>query len=302
MERYYTYGPYKPVVTVEGEWVTITIDTPTILSQEADYRKTVTLCEKGKYAEAKQILTTLLDKSPFNSEYHRIMGQIRSDEGAQDEAINWFIDALRFRELYGIDLTVEFKATPAELKQAQTFYNEFLEYRDDKAPGEEYELVANWAEDLKMNRFFELVGETQYRRSNLNTFLDSLEKDPLGLDERDPVQEREMKRFLESQKRVDINTSVVLYMVSALKFFANMPSEQVKRIAVEIAMSGTNGFSPEKEGYTVSSIPGKEFSGYQIMAYMYVAWALAIPEQLLSLGLEWHREWEVARKMMIPKT
>ena len=59
LENYYTNGPFKPKITVEGEWVTIEIDNPTILSQEADYRKTVALCEKGKYSEARQILKTL---------------------------------------------------------------------------------------------------------------------------------------------------------------------------------------------------------------------------------------------------
>ena len=96
LESYYTYGPFKPKITVEGEWITIEIDNPTILSQEADYRKTVALCEKGKYSEARQILKTLIEKNPTNSEYHRIMGQIRSDEGDQDEAVNYLIDALRW--------------------------------------------------------------------------------------------------------------------------------------------------------------------------------------------------------------
>ncbi|MFN9321516.1 MAG: tetratricopeptide repeat protein, partial [Chitinophagales bacterium] len=67
-----------------------------MLSQEADYKKTVALCEKGRYAEAKPILQILIDKNPTNSEYHRIMGQILSDEGDQEEAINCLIDALRW--------------------------------------------------------------------------------------------------------------------------------------------------------------------------------------------------------------
>ena len=56
----------------------------------------ITLCEKGKYAEAKQLLKKLIEVNPANSEYHRIMGQILSDEGDQDEAINSLIDALRW--------------------------------------------------------------------------------------------------------------------------------------------------------------------------------------------------------------
>jgi predicted Zn-dependent protease len=96
LEKYYTYGPYKPTVNIDKDWVTIEIDTPTIISQEADYRKTVALCEKGKYSEAKPILKNLIQKNPTNSEYHRIMGQILSDEGDEEEAINCLIDALRW--------------------------------------------------------------------------------------------------------------------------------------------------------------------------------------------------------------
>ena len=33
LENYYTYGPYKPKVTIAKDWVTIEIDTPTIISQ-----------------------------------------------------------------------------------------------------------------------------------------------------------------------------------------------------------------------------------------------------------------------------
>ena len=96
LENYYTYGPYKPKISIDNDWVKIEIDTPTIISQEADYKKTVALCENGKYSEAKPILKKLIEKNPTNSEYHRIMGQILSDEGEQEEAINCLIDSLRW--------------------------------------------------------------------------------------------------------------------------------------------------------------------------------------------------------------
>lgn len=96
LKKYYTFGPFSPKVSIADDWVTIDIDTPTILSQEADYLKTVALCEKGNYQEAKPILQKLIANNPTNSEFHRIMGQILSDEGNQDEAINCLIDALRW--------------------------------------------------------------------------------------------------------------------------------------------------------------------------------------------------------------
>ncbi len=84
VSEYYTFGPYKPKVEIENDWIRIDIDFPTIISQEADYKKVVSLCENGKYPEAKRILTSLISKNPTVSEYHRIMGQILSDEGNQD--------------------------------------------------------------------------------------------------------------------------------------------------------------------------------------------------------------------------
>lgn len=96
LSEYYQYGPFKPKVTVKDNLVIIDIDVPSIVTQEADYKKTVALCEKGKYADAKPILNNLLEKNPTNSEYHRIMGQILSDEGNQDKAVDHLIDALRW--------------------------------------------------------------------------------------------------------------------------------------------------------------------------------------------------------------
>jgi len=129
LEKYYTYGPYKPKVSINNDCVTIEIDTPTILSQETDYRKTVALCEKGKYSEAKKLLDDLIKKNPTNSEYHRIYGQILSDEGAQGEAINSLIDALRWDSKNGWALIMMgniFAKYKHDVPTAMKYYNQAL--------------------------------------------------------------------------------------------------------------------------------------------------------------------------------
>ncbi len=624
LEKYYTYGPYKPRVTIDKDWVTIQIDTITIVSKEADYRKTVALCEKGKYTEAKPILQQLIDKNPTNSEYHRIMGQILSDEGDQEEAINCLIDALRwdskngwallmmgnifakfksdvptamkyydqallanttdhislnnigylllqqhqleeakkylweavkinseypnthftlaliaekendlqsafystiqsikfskqkdalfqnavkqafeiatkiiatgegkkiFREyrhqlefdggteiditedaaiptaakiefaenydrakhivrfkpnypavehlimhelvhldfviearkgelnqlfistqqhkavfikdlepttrkfnkigisdeaianyhsglfdgmnrqvyntpidlfiedflyskyaelrpyqflslytliqegikavtdkkivelspkdilskskvynmvnalqyqtLFGIDLVKDFMATSNELKQANTFYDEYLQYKEDKEPGEEYELVLHWAEDLQLDKNFELINEQEYRnkRTDIDNLLNSIEQDPYDLESNKPYKDKQMDKFQQSQEKIGTNMAVVMFMVDALQYFEAMPKEAIKKIAFEIAMQGTEGYRPEKKDYTISSISGKQFSGYHILAYYYVSWALAIPGEVDKLGLSYQQEYELATQM-----
>ena len=72
--KYFTVEPYKPRVSIEGEWISIEVDTETIADQRSEYNKAISFCEKGKYQEAKPILKQLVEKNPSISEYHRIMG------------------------------------------------------------------------------------------------------------------------------------------------------------------------------------------------------------------------------------
>jgi hypothetical protein len=213
------------------------------------------------------------------------------------------VNAIQYKELYGIDFIKDHQATPAELKQANEFYEEFIEYKLDKEPAEEYELVMNWAEDLKLHKNFELIAEKEYliKRTNIDNFLSSIEKDPFNIKTPDPSEKRDMDKFQKSQKEIGTNMSVVMYMVSALEFFQGMPNDEIRKIAFDIALQGRLGYSPDKDGYRIPSIPNKEFSGYNILAYYYVSWALSNPDLLSQLQLPYTEEYELALKMYNPK-
>ena len=94
--------------------------------------------------------------------------------------------------------------------------------------------------------------------------------------------------------------AVVIFMVEALQFFEGKPKEEIKRIAFEIAMQGTQGYRPDKSDYRISSIARKTFSGYHILAYYYVSWALALPEMLSQLQLPYDEEYQLALTMHKP--
>ena len=208
------------------------------------------------------------------------------------------VSALQLKDLYGIDLITEFKANRSELEQAKTFYSEFQEYKEDKEPGEEYELLQHWAEDLKLTHCFQLIKEEDYKRNdNKSTeFLKLFEKYQQGL-ENSVDQEDETRTFLEKQKENGTNVDVVLFMIEALKYFEGLSIDKIKTIAFEIAMQGTNGYHPEKSGYKIDLIPNIEFAGYQILAYYYVSFALAAPEVLMELKLPYHEEYLLAKAM-----
>lgn len=220
--------------------------------------------------------------------------------------------AMLFRELYGVDRVADLKATRQELKQAQTFFDEFCDYRTDREPGEEYELVEHWAKDLQLNPYFKLVPEQEHLArkhqprpaplgADLEEQLGRIEADPLDQFANDPEREAEMRTFLQGQEAMGLNSAVLMFMVDALQHFKDQPKAKIKETAFEIALLGTQGIEPGKQGYKLANVPEKTFSGNHLLAYYYVSWKLAIPEMLEQLQLPFDREYAMAQQFIDPK-
>ncbi|MEJ8841509.1 tetratricopeptide repeat protein [Lacibacter sp. H375] len=210
------------------------------------------------------------------------------------------LNAIQFKDLFGVDLLKAFDATLKEQKQAEALWEEYLDYRADKEPGEEYEIIQHWGEDLGLEKYFQLIDEQDFRKrpKDVDSFLESLDKDPLGLEQDTNLKEREMNRFQENEQSKGTNPAVLMYMVDALGYFEGMGKDKIKAIAFDIAMLGTQGINPEEGNvYSVPSIQGKEFSGYHLLAYYYVSWKLAVPEMLGQLGLPFDDEYKLAEQM-----
>lgn len=93
---FYTHGDSIPEVEVRDGVIEVTVNLGKLTGNASDFRKAVALCEKGDYVRARPILEQLAQRDPTNSEVHRILGQISSDEGDHDAAIDHLIDALRW--------------------------------------------------------------------------------------------------------------------------------------------------------------------------------------------------------------
>ncbi|TGM78608.1 hypothetical protein EHR04_02280 [Leptospira levettii] len=196
------------------------------------------------------------------------------------------VSAMQFGELFYIDYVNDFKSNAEELKIAKVFYEEFLDIAKEKPEGIEYDLIQKWAKRLQIDYLFNLVDEEEHL-------------EPLPAKNSVSNEDVEMARFLQSQEIIGTNHAVILHMIGARKYFATLPKEEVKNIAIEIATLGTNGISPEKTGYTVSKIPGRSFSGYELLSYYYVSFAIALPELIPKLGLPFHDEFNIASKFEI---
>lgn len=221
------------------------------------------------------------------------------------------VGALNLHYLYGIKVIAGYKPTKLELKKALDLYDEFGAY-DDYKPGEEYELISYFAEELNIEDFFSMTDEDSYKRDTMERqeATDALKRMALGENESeegnsfDGLSEEQKQRqdnFYENNKDGEDGAKtfmMAMYMLGALESFDGMPKSEIGKIAFEIAMIGTRGISPEKKsGYKVSAFPDKDFGGYQLLAYYYVSWALAYPEKLPALGLPFDTAWQTAQEM-----
>jgi hypothetical protein len=107
----------------------------------------------------------------------------------------------------------------------------------------------------------------------------------------------ELVDFMANHAQKDLNLAVAYHMVNALDFFKDFDNEKVKEIAFEIALTGQIGIDPKKNGYRVSEIVNKNFSGYNLLAYYYVIWAIAISELVNDLQMPFEKEFELAKSI-----
>jgi Tfp pilus assembly protein PilF len=209
------------------------------------------------------------------------------------------VNAIQFEELFGVDLINEFKATPSEIKQGKGLYEEYLQYKTDKEPGEEYEVIQHWAEDLNVGRYFVLVREEEFdaKFNDVNDLLTSIIDNPYDLGVNEDEKNKEMEQFQEAHAELGINMAVATYMIEALHYFQGKSESDIKDAAFEIAMQRTQGYKPEGKSYRVSNIPNKIITGFQILAYYYVSWSLVLLEMVKDLHLPYANEYKLALNM-----
>jgi tetratricopeptide (TPR) repeat protein len=96
LRQRYAIGVYIPEAKVEGDLIHIQIDEAEVDRMNEEYQRIVRLAEKGKYDEAKRLIADVIAKGTAHSDVYRIYGQILFDQSAFEEALDQFLDALRW--------------------------------------------------------------------------------------------------------------------------------------------------------------------------------------------------------------
>jgi hypothetical protein len=91
--------------------------------------------------------------------------------------------------------------------------------------------------------------------------------------------------------------AVTMYCLSALQHFEDKDLDEIQKVGFEIGLLGQQGIDPSNQSkkYTLKSIPSKEFTGLQLLTYMYPAFQVIDP--FLDTGLEFKKEYEAAKKL-----
>jgi tetratricopeptide (TPR) repeat protein len=227
------------------------------------------------------------------------------------------VAALHFKDLFGYDLTRDFQASIPDMKEAQRLWKEYQDYRVDRQPGEEYELVQHWGKDLGMAAYFKLKDEASIRgdlatgraktegpidltaepngEQTPEELLASIERDPLNLNGPEPADAR--KEPVNYDDSPAGQMAVMFYCLDALKYLDGKTRNQVQEVAFEIGMLGRSGINPDDRTrkFNLASVPGKSFTSLQMLAWMYTSFKELDPS--LDTGLEFAKEWEMARAM-----
>ena len=210
------------------------------------------------------------------------------------------VTSMHFKDIYGINLIGQYHPTRQELEHAKDLYEEFKAYLNTYKAGDEYEMLEYFVQSFNMEDLVDIINESQVTAGmkadlSMKSDLKDLAEGALSEEDADAAN---AQFALNHQDGADPTETMMMsmYMLGAMEHLDTLEPQDVHRIAIEIAMVGVTGINPKKK-YSIKSLPGKEFGGYQFLAYYYVSWARAIPEKLDKLGLPFSKAYESALQM-----
>jgi len=199
------------------------------------------------------------------------------------------VNAHQFKDLYGFDLSNQFEVTSQQLKISKELYSEYQKYQKNGRALDAHELIQQWAKRLNIENYFSLMEENAFRVSKSNG--SSGEPDHFINPELQSLNKAQIDFATEPAGQ----SAVTMYMLAALQYFNGMPPAKIKEIGFEIGLLGQKGIDHAnmEQRYYLKSIPDKEFTGLQILSYMYVAFHFIDPT--LDMGLNFKKEFETAK-------
>jgi tetratricopeptide (TPR) repeat protein len=287
-------------------------------SFDAELQKAMRRLTDGKLEDARLILEDLAYQSPIDPNVLYNLGMVYSDLGDIDMAIETLKRCVNITPLYSnafVALGVAY-ARQNKQKEALIEFKKGIEL--DKNNSYAYRNMAsvfgkmgdnsNALEHLKLaydidpcdpHTLYGLGLMYQNLGDNVNATVFYKKLVELGTPQelvdlaKDSLREIAVGTVKEKGFRMD----AMFYCLAAMEKFAKMKREDIQKISFEIGIKGMDGIdinNPSKK-YTIRSMQG-EFTGLQLISYMYVGFKVIAPEQ--NVGIDLSREYNAAKKLL----
>ena len=158
------------------------------------------------------------------------------------------------------------------MRTGRQLFGLWQECIQDYQPGDEYDLVDEFAAVLKMANFYEWQPDEEVPAEEGG-----------GSSNLDLLQSKEM--------------ASVMYCLSAWQRFEKMNRDDILKIVSEIAILGQSGldYASSEQKYRLASLPGESFSGLQLMCLMYVGFKDIQPT--LDVGMDLSEPYQMALQL-----
>jgi tetratricopeptide (TPR) repeat protein len=157
-------------------------------------------------------------------------------------------------------------------KTGKQFFDIWKRRIDSFKPGDEYEIVDEYAQLLKLQKWYEWKHDfTSPQQSGPDSQLPS-----------------------ETAPLIKPASETFNYCLDALKRFQAKPREEIFKVVSEIGLLGTKGIDHTTTGksYTLKTLPGETFTGLHLLCLMYVGFKIIEPT--LNTGLDFKDAYEMA--------
>jgi tetratricopeptide (TPR) repeat protein len=164
IKKVYSFGSHKPEVELKENGIAIIFNKDFLQKSHEDFQGLIRLSENREYDKALEKVKNLLEENPAVSEYHRIMGQILSEQGHPKKAIDSLIEAVRLAPNNSSALIMLgniYAKDRSDADTALTFYERVLETdpEDHLALNNMGGNLANLSKYDDAKRYFDLAHE-----------------------------------------------------------------------------------------------------------------------------------------------
>lgn len=285
---------------------------------EAEFEESIRLLSDGELEKARFILEDLAFQSPKDPNVLYNLGMCYSDLNDIDIATDTLNRCVKIAPLYSNAYVALGVAYVRQGKQKEALFhftkaigldkNNSFAYRNlatiygkmgDNVNALKYLKLAFDIDSCDPHTLYGLGLIYQNLGDNINATIYFKKLIELGVPQEliDLAKDSLREIAVSSVKENGFRADVMLYCLSAMENYEKMKTDDIKKIAFEIGLKGTEGIDindPIKR-YTLKSMPG-EFTGLQLICYMYVGFKIIDPT--MNTGIDLSREYSTAKQMM----